>query len=59
MKRYLNSINKCCNYHISTAAIVNGGVDLGDDSFYGSNAVSKEYITIKKESFIKANSIQK
>jgi len=47
------------NCHVSTASIINGGVTLGDDSFYGSGAVCKEYLKIKKESFIKANSIVK
>lgn len=45
--------------HISTGAIVNGGVEIGNYIFYGSNAVSKEYIKIKENSFIKVESIVK
>lgn len=47
------------NCHISTTAVVNGGVEVGEGTFYGSGAVSKQYITIKPYSFIKANSIVK
>ncbi len=50
-------IGKHC--HISTGSIVNGGVRIGDCSFYGSGAVSKEYIELPAGSFIKANSIVK
>lgn len=45
--------------HISTGSIINGGVKVGDCTFYGSGAVSKEYIEIPAESFIKANTIVK
>lgn len=45
--------------HISTGSIINGGCIVGDGTFYGSGAVSKEYIKIPKNSFIKANSIYK
>jgi acetyltransferase-like isoleucine patch superfamily enzyme len=45
--------------HISTGAIVNGGVKIGKCSFYGSSAVSKEYIELPENSFIKANSTVK
>ena len=45
--------------HISTAAVVNGGVNVKEGVFFGSNAVSKEYITIVKDTFIKARSIIK
>lgn len=45
--------------HVSTGAIVNGGVILGDRSFFGSSAVSKQYIKIPADSFIKANSVIK
>ena len=45
--------------HISTASIVNGGVIVGERTFYGSGAVSKQYIKIAPNSFIKANSIVK
>jgi len=43
--------------HISTAAIVNGGAVIKKGSFFGSNAVSKEYVTTSSESFIKAGSL--
>ncbi len=45
--------------HISTGSIVNGGVRVGSKTFFGSGAVSKQYITIPPGSFIKANSIVK
>ena len=41
--------------HISTAAVVNGGVRVKANSFYGSNATSKEHI--EAEGFIKAGSV--
>ena len=43
--------------HISTGAIINGGVEVSQESFFGSAAVSKEYI--KVGGFIKAGSITK
>ncbi len=43
--------------HISTAAIVNGGTRIKENTFFGSNAVSKEAIEI--DGFIKAGSIAK
>lgn len=43
--------------HISTGAIVNGGVQIKEGNFYGSNATSKQYIIIDK--FIKAGSLVK
>lgn len=43
--------------HISTASVVNGGVVIGSGTFYGSGAVSKQYIDIPVNSFINANSI--
>lgn len=43
--------------HISTGGIVNGGVNIGNGTFFGSGAVSKEYISIPANSFIKANSL--
>jgi len=49
-------IEKHC--HISTGAIINGGVEVGEDSFIGSNVVTKQYIKIKKNSFVKAGSLQ-
>lgn len=42
--------------HIATGSIVNGGVSIGAGSFYGSAAVSKQYISVPPKSFIKANS---
>jgi len=46
-------VEKHC--HIATGAIVNGGVNIGAGSFFGSAAVSKPYISIAPRSFIKAN----
>ncbi len=43
------------NCHISTGAILNGGVAVKEGTFFGSNAVSKEYIII--DGFIKAGSV--
>ena len=43
--------------HISTAAIINGGTEVKKGSFFGSNAVSKEYVTTLNEAFIKAGSL--
>jgi sugar O-acyltransferase (sialic acid O-acetyltransferase NeuD family) len=34
--------------HIATGAIINGGVTVGSGAFFGSKAVSKEYIEIGK-----------
>ncbi|MEA3353983.1 MAG: NeuD/PglB/VioB family sugar acetyltransferase [Campylobacterota bacterium] len=45
------------NCHISTASVLNGGVTVKQNSFFGSNAVSKESIVI--DNFIKAGSIVK
>ena len=45
------------NCHIATAAVVNGGVIIKDNTFFGSNATSKEYIQC--EGFIKAGSVVK
>jgi len=45
------------NCHISTGAILNGGVIVKENTFFGSNATTKEYITI--DGFIKAGSIAK
>lgn len=45
--------------HISTAAVVNGGSVIKEGSFFGSNAVSKEYTTTHKDDFIHAGSIYK
>jgi sugar O-acyltransferase (sialic acid O-acetyltransferase NeuD family) len=45
------------NCHISTASVLNGGVVVKENTFFGSNSVSKEYITI--EGFIKAGSLAK
>lgn len=43
--------------HISTASVVNGGVKIRENTFFGSNATSKEYIEIDR--FIKAGSVVK
>jgi sugar O-acyltransferase (sialic acid O-acetyltransferase NeuD family) len=45
------------NCHISTASVINGGVIVKENSFFGSGAVSKEYIEC--EGFIKAGSVVK
>ena len=45
------------NSHISTGAIVNGGTIVKKNAFFGSNAVSKEYIEI--DTFVKAGSLVK
>jgi len=38
--------------HIATCAIINGGVKVGAGTFFGSNAVGKEYIEIGKNAVI-------
>ena len=38
--------------HIATAAVINGGVKLGSGTFFGSNAVTREYIEIGENSII-------
>jgi len=43
--------------HISTAAVINGGVTVKKGNFYGSNATSKQSIVI--DNFIKAGSLAK
>ena len=45
------------NCHISTASVLNGGVVVKANSFFGSNATSKEYIEC--DGFIKAGSLVK
>lgn len=45
------------NCHISTASVINGGVVVKEGTFFGSNAVSKEYIDVN--GFIKAGSLVK
>lgn len=45
--------------HVSTAAVINGGVKIKQGTFFGSNATSKELIEIEEKSFIKAGSIVK
>jgi sugar O-acyltransferase (sialic acid O-acetyltransferase NeuD family) len=45
------------NCHISTASVVNGGVIIKNGTFYGSNATSKENVSL--EGFIKAGSLVK
>ena len=43
--------------HVSTASVINGGVILRKGSFYGSGSISKQYVEIPENSFIKANSL--
>ncbi|WP_027390053.1 acetyltransferase [Chrysiogenes arsenatis] len=43
--------------HISTASVLNGGVTVANNTFYGSNATSKQNIIIND--FIKAGSVVK
>jgi sugar O-acyltransferase (sialic acid O-acetyltransferase NeuD family) len=43
--------------HISTGAVVNGGVKIGSGSFFGSNAVCKEYIEIGENAVIGCGAI--
>jgi sugar O-acyltransferase (sialic acid O-acetyltransferase NeuD family) len=45
--------------HISTGAILNGGTVVGQGTFFGSNAVSRECATILERSFVKAGSVVK
>ena len=45
------------NCHISTASVINGGARVKADSFYGSNATSRESIEVS--GFIKAGSVVK
>ena len=45
--------------HISTSAVINGGVKVKEGTFFGSNAVSKEYIETDINDFIKAGSMWK
>jgi len=40
------------NSHISTGAIVNGGTIVKENTFFGSNAMAKEYIEIKANSVV-------
>jgi len=43
--------------HLSTASILNGGVHIKSGTFFGSGAVSKEYVSSNENDFIKANSL--
>jgi len=45
------------NCHISTASVINGGVTVKANTFYGSNATSREYVEVS--GFIKAGSVVK
>jgi len=45
------------NCHISTSSVLNGGVTVKENSFFGSNATSKQSIQI--DGFIKAGSLVK
>jgi sugar O-acyltransferase (sialic acid O-acetyltransferase NeuD family) len=51
------SIEDFC--HISTAAVVNGGTIVKEGTFFGSNAVSKEYVETSSDDFIRAGSLFK
>ncbi|MEA3447198.1 MAG: acetyltransferase [Bacteroidota bacterium] len=43
--------------HISTGAVINGGVIVGENCFVGSGAVTKQMVRIKRNQFIKAQTI--
>ena len=43
--------------HISTSVVINGGVTVKEGSFFGSNAVSIEYVETEIDDFIKAGSV--
>lgn len=43
--------------HIATGAIINGGVIVGENCFVGSGAVTKQMVRIKRNQFIKAQTI--
>lgn len=45
--------------HISTSAVINGGGTVKEGTFFGSNAVSKEYVVTDTDDFIKAGSVVK
>lgn len=45
------------NCHISTASVLNGGVVVKEGTFFGSNATSKEGVTM--DGFIKAGELRK
>ncbi len=45
--------------HISTSSVINGGVLVKEGSFFGSNAVSKEYVETDNDAFIKAGTVFK
>lgn len=45
--------------HISTKASINGGVKIGSKTFVGSGVITKNNITIRQSSFIKAGSLVK
>jgi sugar O-acyltransferase (sialic acid O-acetyltransferase NeuD family) len=47
------------NCHISTGAIINGGTVIRNGTFFGSNAVSKEYVETNDFDFIKAGNVFK
>ena len=38
--------------HISTSSVVNGGTVIREKTFIGSNTITKEYITVGKNSVI-------
>lgn len=43
--------------HVSTSAVLNGGVRIKEGTFFGSNTVSKEYVSSTNNAFIKAGSV--
>ena len=45
--------------HISTSAVVNGGMLVKEGTFFGSNAVSREYVETDHNDFIKAGTVFK
>ncbi len=45
--------------HISTSSVINGGTIVKEGTFFGSNAVSKEYVVTDIDDFIKAGSVVK
>jgi len=47
------------NCHIAPGAIVNGEVKIGNDTFFGSGAVSRQCISVRDGSFVKAHSLVK
>ena len=60
--KYMREIPKNKNFNIciiSTNANINGGTIIESGCFIGSNVSTKQFITIKKDSFVKAGSVVK